>query len=296
MEFIQFHPTALFHQGTRMFLISEAMRGYGAKLINSSGETFMEKYDSRKELAPRDIVSRAIDLEIKKSRSDCVYLDITHIEANEVRSRFPKIAKHCKETLNLDIAKSPIPVVPAAHYLCGGIMTSLYGQTSMQNLYACGEVAHTGIHGANRLASNSLIEGMVFSYRAATKVINKIPQNFTRVEIPDWDETGAVNRDEWFIIRHNLRQIQDLMWDYVGIVRSKPTLERSFRRVKLIYEETEDYYRRTKLSPELLELRNMSAVAYMIILSALRRKESRGCHFMDDHPESDKKFLKDTII
>jgi len=296
MEFIQFHPTALYHQGTRMFLISEAMRGYGAKLINHAGEAFMENYDPRKELAPRDIVARAIDLEIKKSRKDFVYLDVTHKDPDDIRIRFPQIREHCKSILNLDITNTPIPVVPAAHYLCGGIMTSLNGQTSMQNLYAAGEVAHTGIHGANRLASNSLIEGMVFSHKAAMKVMSKTPRNFEQVEIPDWDETGAVNRDEWFIIRHNLRQIQNLMWDYVGIVRSKPTLKRAFRRVKLIYEENENYYKRTKLSSDLLELRNMSAVAYLIILSALRRNESRGCHYMSDFSEKDEKFLKDTII
>jgi L-aspartate oxidase len=296
MEFIQFHPTALYQPGHQLFLISEALRGHGGILRNLGGEAFTKKYDSRGDLAPRDIVSRAIDSEIKKRREEHVWLDMTHIDADDVRSRFPKIYKYCYENISLDITKNPIPVVPAAHYVCGGIMTSLNGQTSMQNLFAIGEVAHTGVHGANRLASNSLLEAVVFSFRAAEKLATKRSRNFGSVIIPDWDESGVLNLDEWFLVKHNLKQIQNLMWDYVGIVRSKQTLGRAFRRVKLIYEETEEYYQRTKITPDLLELRNLSAIAYMIILSALRRNESRGCHYMSDFPDQDDKFLKDTII
>ena len=296
MEFIQFHPTALFHPGNRLFLISEALRGYGGILRNLSGERFMKKYDERLELAPRDIVSRAIDTEMKQRREDHVWLDMTHLDKEDVRNRFPKIFNHCQQNLRLDITSDAIPVVPAAHYICGGIMTSLNGQTSMQNLYAIGEAAHTGVHGANRLASNSLLEALVFSYRAVEKLKTKRRRNFSAVDIPDWDETGVQNLDEWFLIKHNLNQIQNLMWDYVGIVRSRQKLSRAFRRMTVIYEETEDYYQRSKLTPELLELRNLSSVAYMIIKSALRRQESRGCHFMSDCSRQEPKFLKDTII
>ncbi len=296
MEFVQFHPTALFHKADRMFLISEALRGFGGKLINQSGEEFMKKYDERAELAPRDIVSRAIDFELKKRREEFACLDMTHLNADEVKQHFPQIYNYCLNNINLDITREPIPVVPAAHYLCGGVMTSLNGQTSMQNLFAAGEIAHTGIHGANRLASNSLLEGLVFSYRAASKIKSKRPRNFSKVTIPDWDESGTANLDEWYLIKHNLQQTQHLMWDYVGIVRSTQTLERAYRRVRMIFEETENYYKRNKLAPELIELRNLSIVALIIITSALRRGESRGCHYMSDIPNSDEKYLKNTII
>ncbi len=296
MEFIQFHPTALFHKADRMFLISEALRGFGGKLINMAGERFMDKYDSRAELAPRDIVARAIDTEIKKRREEHALLDLTHLNAEDVKLHFPQIYNYCLKNINLDITTQPIPVVPAAHYLCGGIMSSLNGQTSMQNLFACGEIAHTGIHGANRLASNSLLEGLVFSYRAAAKIKSKRPRNFSKVMIPDWDESGTANLDEWYLIKHNLQQIQHLMWDYVGIVRSTQTLERAYRRIRMIFDETENYYKRNKLTPELIELRNLSIVALIIITSALRRNESRGCHFMSDIPHSDDRYLKNTIL
>ena len=296
MEFIQFHPTALFHKADRMFLISEALRGFGGKLINLSGERFMPKYDERGELAPRDVVARAIDSELKKRREEHVLLDMTHLDPEEVKKHFPQIYNYCLNRINLDITKQPIPVVPAAHYLCGGIMTSLNGQTSMQNLFACGEIAHTGIHGANRLASNSLLEGLVFSYRAAAKIKTKRPRNFSKVTIPDWDESGTANLDEWYLIKHNLQQIQALMWDYVGIVRSTQTLDRANTRIRMIFEETEKYYKRNKLSPELIEMRNLAIVALIIISSAIRRKESRGSHFMSDIPHQDDKYLKPTII
>jgi L-aspartate oxidase len=286
----------LYNPGQRSFLISEALRGHGGRLINDSGKRFMGDYDERGELAPRDIVARAIDAEMKKNRSECVHLDMTHLDAEDLKIRFPNIYRHCQENMDLDITKKPIPVVPAAHYFCGGIMTSLTGQTSMQNLFACGEVAHTGLHGANRLASNSLIEGLVFSHNAALKMLNKRPRKIDSVKIPDWDESGIIDKYEWFLIRHNFKEIQNIMWDYVGIVRSKKHLNRASRRMWVIYEEVEDYYKRSKLTSELLELRNMAAVSYMIIRSALRRNESRGLHYMTDYPESSDKYLKDTIV
>ena len=296
MEFVQFHPTSLYNPGKRSFLISEALRGFGGRLINESGERFMPYYDERAELAPRDIVARAIDSEMKKRREDCVYLDMRHLDGKEVKSRFPNIYRHCKKELSIDISKDSIPVVPAAHYFCGGIMTSLTGQTSMQNLFAIGEAAHTGLHGANRLASNSLIEGIVFAHNAAMKIIRKRTRNFGSVIIPEWDESGIVDEKEWVLTRHNKKEVQSIMWDYVGIVRSKKQLNRAIRRVHVIYQEIEDYYKKSKITEELVELRNLSAIAFLIITSALRRNESRGLHFMSDFPEKSDKFLKDTII
>jgi L-aspartate oxidase len=296
MEFIQFHPTSLYQPGKRSFLISEALRGHGGHLINSDGQRFMSEYDARAELAPRDIVARSIDAEMKKRREECVYLDMTHLPSNEVRERYPNIYNYCLKNLDLDISAKPIPVVPAAHYVCGGVMTSLNGQTSMQNLFACGEVAHTGVHGANRLASNSLLEGLVFSHRAAMKVISKVPRNFGNVIIPPWDESGVQNEYEWRLIKHNYKEIRSIMWDYVGIVRSTQQLNRAIRRISVIFDEVENYYRKSVLTRELLELRNLSATALMIVKAAIRRSESRGTHFMSDYPESSDKFLKDTII
>ncbi|MCG8307863.1 MAG: L-aspartate oxidase [Cytophagales bacterium] len=296
MEFVQFHPTSLYNPGKRSFLISEALRGFGGKLINGAEERFMLRYDERAELAPRDIVARGIDAEMKKRREDCVYLDMRHLDSKEVKRRFPNIFKFCKESINIDISLDPIPVVPAAHYFCGGIMTSLTGQTSMQNLFAVGEAAHTGLHGANRLASNSLIEGLVFGNNAAQKVIRKRARNFGSVIIPEWDESGIVDEKEWVLTRHNLKEIQSIMWDYVGIVRSKKQLERARRRIHVIYQEIEDYYKKSKISGELVELRNLAAIAFLIITSALRRNESRGLHYMTDYPEKSDKYLKDTII
>ncbi|BDD11263.1 L-aspartate oxidase [Fulvitalea axinellae] len=294
MEFIQFHPTSLYHPGGRTFLISEALRGHGGILRNSKGERFMEKYDERKELAPRDIVARAIDSELKRLGDDCVFLDMTHLDG--IAKRFPNIHKHCQDALRIDIEKEYIPVVPAAHYVCGGVMTNLNGLTSMQNLYVTGEAAHTGVHGANRLASNSLLEALVFSHRAAQKVINKRNRDFSHIIIPDWDDKGLANEEEWTLVRHNLRQLRGYMWDYVGIVRSKAQLQRALRRMRVLYEEVEDYYKRTKVSSELIELRNATAIAYLIINSALRRNESRGLHYMTDHPETRDEYLRDTII
>lgn len=296
MEFVQFHPTALYDPGAEPFLISEACRGFGAYLRNSSGERFMGKYDKRLELAPRDIVARAIDAECKSRGDVCVYLDMSHLEAEKIRLHFPNIATHCKERLRIDITREKIPVVPAAHYICGGIMTNLNGQTSMHNLFAAGESAHTGVHGANRLASNSLLEALVFAHRAAKRVIEKQRNMFDNVFIPDWDDTDVVNQQEWRLIRNNRSELQTIMWDYVGIVRSTVHLNRALRRMSTLYDEIEDYYKRTRVNKDMLELRNLSAVAYLIVRSALRRNESRGLHYMSDYPKKDDKFLKDTII
>lgn len=297
MEFIQFHPTALYDPHNKPFLISEALRGFGGKLKNGNGIEFMKKYDKRLELAPRDIVARAIDLEMKKDGSDFVYLDMTSLNLSEVKKRFPTIFKHCIDYLNIDITKKMIPVVPAAHYICGGIMTNMSGNTSMHNLYASGETAHTGIHGANRLASNSLTEALIFSHRAALKILNKKFENeFENIEIPEWKDDGKLNPNEWILIKHNTKELQNIMWDYVGIIRSRPHLNRALRRTQMLYDEIENYYKRTKVRDNILELRNLTTIAYLIIRSALRREESRGLHFMSDYPDKDDKFYKDTII
>jgi L-aspartate oxidase len=295
MEFIQFHPTALYHPDHAPFLISEALRGFGGILRNRDGKRFMEDYDTNLELAPRDIVARAIDNEMKKNGDKCVYLDMTHLSPHDVKKRFPNIFKHCKEFLDIDITKDWIPVVPAAHYICGGIMTNLNGQTSMHRLLASGENAHTGVHGANRLASNSLLEAMVFSHRAAQKAIQNNPMSFD-VIIPDWDDSGVDNSEEWGLIRHNRLEIQTIMWDYVGIIRSKNHLQRAIRRIHLLFDEIEDYYKRTHVSKDLLELRNMTTIAYLIARSALSREESRGLHYRTDFPQKVDKFQKDTVI
>lgn len=297
MEFIQFHPTALYDPKSEPFLISEALRGFGGKLKNEDGVEFMKNYDKRLDLAPRDIVARAIDSEMKKTGSDFVHLDMTNLDPKEVKRRFPTISQHCLDYLNIDITKEMIPVVPAAHYICGGIMTNMSGNTSMHNLYASGESAHTGIHGANRLASNSLTEALVFSHRAAMKILNKKhDEEFSNIEIPQWEDDGKLNHDEWVLIKHNKQELQNIMWDYVGIVRSKPHLNRASRRTKMLYDEIEDYYKRTKVRDSILELRNLTTIGYLIITSALRREESRGLHFMSDYPNKDDKFYKDTII
>lgn len=296
MEFIQFHPTALYAPGEQCFLISEACRGAGGILRNSDGQRFMEKYDERLELAPRDVVARAIDTEMKTRAEMCVYLDMTHLPKEKVMSHFPNIAAHCQESLGIDITEEFIPVSPAAHYLCGGVMVNLKGQTSMHNLFAVGETTHTGVHGANRLASNSLLEAVVFAHRAAMRVLEKKKHMFPDVVVPDWDDTNATNPQEWRLIRHNSTELRRLMWDYVGIVRSKAHLNRAFLRMRTIYEEIENYYRRTRVTTDMLELRNLTAVAYLVVRAALRRNESRGLHYMEDYPKKDSKYLKDTIL
>jgi L-aspartate oxidase len=295
MEFIQFHPTSLCLPGANSFLISEAVRGHGGILRNQEMEAFMHLYDERKELAPRDIVARAIDHQLKKSGDEFVYLDVTHLPNSEVKEHFPGIYQACLD-LGLDITTEPIPVTPATHYMCGGVMTDLTGQTSIKHLFACGEVACTGVHGANRLASNSLLEAMVFADRAAHKSARHINENPIRNDIPEWDESKTRKMDEWVFVRHDRRELQQVMSDYVGIVRSTMRLERARRRVKLLHEEVESFYQRTKVSVELCQLRNLVAVGSLIIRSAMSRHESRGLHYTTDFPDSSDKWLQDTII
>ena len=296
LEFIQFHPTTLFLPGSDSFLISEAMRGFGGVLKTQDGNTFMEKYDKRLCLAPRDIVARAIDKELKKRGEEYVYLDVSHIDAEKIIEHFPSIHGKCM-ALGLDITKEPIPVVPAAHYSCGGIVTNLNGETNIKGLYACGEVAMTGVHGANRLASNSLLEALVFSHISAnlSAEVLKYRKNFP--DILDWDESGTFNNDEWILISHNRKEIQAIMSDYVGIVRSTLRLERALRRINLIQAEIEEFYKKTKINYDVIELRNICLVSKLIVISGLNRKESRGLHFTTDYAgRDDKNWLKDIIL
>ncbi len=286
MEFVQFHPTSLYHPDARSFLISEAVRGEGGKLFNLGGERFMPDYDARAELAPRDIVARAIDDQIKKRGETHVLLDVSHLPAREILHHFPTIHETCLR-FGIDITQQPIPVVPAAHYQCGGVITDRSGLTSAANLYACGEVAYTGLHGANRLASNSLLEAMVYSDRAARHVLANpagfLPQHEA---IPEWDDSGTQAEREWVLVQHNREEVQRVMSDYVGIVRSNLRLERALRRIRLLHEETEDFYRRTRVSVGLCELRNLVATAFLIVRSAQMRHESRGLHYTLDYPET----------
>jgi L-aspartate oxidase len=288
MEFIQFHPTTLYHESGDSFLISEALRGFGAVLKDKKGRQFMDKYHPMKSLAPRDIVARAIDNEMKKSGDSCVYLDVRHIPAKSVRRQFPFIYRRCKE-YGIDITAELIPVVPAAHYLCGGVKVDENGQSTIANLFACGEVSCTGLHGANRLASNSLLEALVFSRRAADFVIARVG-SMSRIDkrrIPAWDDRGTIDNEEWVLLSHNITEIQSVMWDYVGIVRSNLRLERAMRRIQFLEKETENFYKRTKITPRLLELRNIVTCAKLIVMSALKRHESRGLHFTTDYPKQD---------
>ncbi|MFA6438988.1 MAG: FAD-binding protein, partial [Bacteriovoracaceae bacterium] len=296
MEFIQFHPTTLFNSGSPSFLISEAVRGFGAILRNTRGEDFMKKYDPQESLAPRDIVARAIDTELKRSGDECVFLDLKHLNSTGVKDHFPNIYERCLKH-GIDITSVLVPVVPAAHYSCGGVVADQNGATSISGLFAVGEVSMSGLHGANRLASNSLLEAVVFSHRAVEKARQNTKTNRTPQNIPDWDDSGTINSEEWVLVSHNRREIQQLMWDYVGIVRSNHRLERAQRRIRLILEEVKDFYKRTKVTEELIELRNLSCVADLIIKSALLRKESRGLHFTTDYITSDDiHWLKDTVI
>jgi L-aspartate oxidase len=298
MEFIQFHPTTLYNSGSPAFLISEAVRGAGGKLQTVDGKEFMNQYDPRGALAPRDIVARAIDTELKKYGDPHVYLDIRHLGSKEICQKFPHIYETCLQKYRIDITKERIPVVPAAHYSCGGVVTDLNGRTAIKNLYACGEVAMTGVHGANRLASNSLLEALVFSDRA-WKDISDRPRSLQSEipKIPQWDESGTFDAEEWVLIEHDKREIQQLMWDYVGIVRSDLRLDRAHRRLQLIREEIENFYKKTKVTEGLIELRNLATVADLIVRSAIHRKESRGLHFTTDYPViNDKKYKCDTIL
>ncbi|SKB63953.1 L-aspartate oxidase [Parapedobacter luteus] len=295
MEFIQFHPTALYNPGEYpSFLISEAVRGYGGVLRRKNGERFMEEYDARGSLAPRDIVARAIDTEMKKSGDDFVFLDITHRSKDEILKHFPNIYAKCL-SIGIDMSRDYIPVTPAAHYLCGGIMVDGHGRSFIQRLYACGECASTGLHGANRLASNSLLEATVFAHRIYEDAIKKVGTIEVPTDIPDWDDSDTALSNEDILVTHNLRETQKVMSDYVGIVRSDFRLERAMRRLGLLYDETEQFYKNTKLSVKLCELRNVIQVAYLVIKSAMARKESRGLHYTTDYPERSE-VLVDTIF
>ena len=288
MEFIQFHPTALFEPGVSpSFLITEAVRGDGGILRNKNGEAFMEKYDERKDLAPRDIVARAIDNEMKKAGTEHVYLDSRHMDKEKFIHHFPNIYEKCLG-IGIDITKQMIPVSPAAHYSCGGIKTDERGRTSIVNLYACGESASTGLHGANRLASNSLLEAMVFGHRCYLDSIEKIDSISIEDRIPDWNERGTSDPKEMILITQSLKELQQVMSDYVGIVRTDVRLQRAMKRLDLLFEETEELYRSTRVSPQLCELRNLITVGYLIVKAAEFRKESRGLHFNTDHPGKSK--------
>ena len=298
LEFIQFHPTTLYHPQADSFLISEAVRGEGGILKLQSGETFMENYHPRKELAPRDVVARAIDQELKKRGDSCVYLDVTHLDQKFIKLRFPNIYGKCL-SLGLDITKDWIPVVPAAHYICGGVVTDAQGRTGIENLYACGEVACTGMHGANRLASNSLLEAVAFAHFAAISAKARLSsmKDFSLPPIPSWSLAGVFDQQEWVIISHNRDWIQKFMWDYVGIVRSNRRLEQAKRRIDILLDEILEFYKVNPITYDVIELRNISIAAKLIIECALQRKESRGLHYNLDYPDKDDvNWLKNTVL
>jgi len=284
MEFIQFHPTSLYNPGERpSFLITEAMRGHGAILRNHKGENFMTRYDERGSLAPRDIVARAIDNEMKTSGEDFVYLDTTHLEGEELKQSFPNIYEKCK-SLGIDFTKDMIPVVPAAHFLCGGIKVDMDACSSIQRLYAAGECSCTGLHGANRLASNSLLEAMVYANRAVHHALGVFKGYSIPTGIPDWNDEGTTHPEEMVLITQNYREVQQIFSYYVGIVRSNIRLKRAEDRLWIIYKETEELFQHSKLSQKLCELRNMINTGYLLLKSAQQRKESRGLHYTLDYP------------
>ena len=293
MEFVQFHPTCLFHPHAKSFLISEAVRGEGGVLTLPDGSRFMHEHDPRAELAPRDVVARAIDFEMKKRGIDCVYLDISHKPQAFITAHFPNIYKRCLE-FGIDICKMPIPIVPAAHYTCGGVMTDAQGRTDIQHLYAIGETACTGLHGANRLASNSLLECLVFGQAAAQDILQQ-PKIKTPL-LPYWDESRVTDADEEVLITHTWDELRRFMWNYVGIVRTDKRLSRALHRIHMLRDEVHEFYSNFKISHDLIELRNLLQVAELIVKSAIDRKESRGLHYSKDHPNLDAEAIPTVLV
>ena len=284
MDFNQFHPTALFHPQARNFLLTEALRGEGAYLKRPDGSRFMPDFDPRGELAPRDIVARAIDHEMKRLGVDCMYLDISHKPADFIRQHFPMIYEKLR-SLGIDLTRDPVPIVPAAHYTCGGVMVDDHGRTDVDGLYAIGEVSYTGLHGANRMASNSLLECLVYGWSAAEDITKRMPYARPTTHLPAWDESRVENPDELVVIQHNWHELRLLMWDYVGIVRTTKRLERALRRIMMLQQEIDEYYANFRVSNNLLELRNLVQVAELIVRCAMMRKESRGLHYTLDYPD-----------